>query len=315
MALAIGLLLLALGVGAYLLYRRDIGGAFQRIATGSALIDTPCGPIEYAVAGTGPPVLVVHGAGGGFDQGLDLVAELVAGGFRVIAPSRFGYLRTPLPKNASAGAQADAHAALLDALDIPRAAVVGASAGAPSAMQLVLRHPERVSALVLMVPAAYVPQRRGTPSLHRPRAAVWAAQLLLRSDFLFWAALRVAPAMMTRAILGTPPKDVIRASLEERARIAVTLQHVLPVSPRRLGLLNDAAVVTHLPRYELEKIAVPTLIISVADDLYGTFDPARYSAEHMPNARFIGYPSGGHLAVGHGQELAAAVAEFLQQPG
>jgi pimeloyl-ACP methyl ester carboxylesterase len=49
--------------------------------------------------------------------------------------SRFGYLRTPLPADASAAAQADAHACLLDALGIRRAAIVGASAGAPSAMQ------------------------------------------------------------------------------------------------------------------------------------------------------------------------------------
>ncbi len=54
----------------YLLYRRDIGPAYERISTGSQIAPTRCGPIEYAVKGEGPPVLVVHGAGGGFDQGL-----------------------------------------------------------------------------------------------------------------------------------------------------------------------------------------------------------------------------------------------------
>ena len=53
---------------------------------------------------------------GGFDQGLELGDGLVRAGFRLIAPSRFGYLRTPLPADASAEAQADAHASLLDAL-------------------------------------------------------------------------------------------------------------------------------------------------------------------------------------------------------
>jgi hypothetical protein len=59
------------------------------------------------------PVLVVHGAGGGFDQGLHFGAPLAAKGFQVIAMSRFGYLRTPLPAEASAAAQADGHVCLL----------------------------------------------------------------------------------------------------------------------------------------------------------------------------------------------------------
>lgn len=117
-------------------YQRDIHQARERISAGSQIVETPCGPIEYAVAGSGPPVLVVHGAGGGYDQGLDFSRALVPSGLRVIPMSRFGYLHTPLPADASAAAQADAHACLLDALNISRAAVIGASAGAPSSMQL-----------------------------------------------------------------------------------------------------------------------------------------------------------------------------------
>ena len=233
-------------------------------------------------------------------------------GFRVIAPSRFGYLRTPLPADASAQAQADAHACLLDALNIPRAAVIGASAGAPSALQFALRHPGRISALVLLVPAAYAPRAADAPAARRPAVAVFLADLMLRSDFLFWAALRAAPKTMTRAILATLPQVAEGASPAERARLEQIKQHILPVSPRRQGLLNDAAVVTALPRYELERIAAPTLAISAADDLYGTYDGARYSAEHIPHARFVGSPSGGHLLVGHDEESAMAIAEFLR---
>ena len=124
-------------------YRRDIDQAFKRISTGSQVVQTSCGPIEYAMVGAGMPVLIVHGAGGGFDQGMEFARDLAAAGLRVIAMSRFGYLRTPLPADASAAAQADAHACLLDALGIRRAAIVGASAGAPSSLQFALRHPER----------------------------------------------------------------------------------------------------------------------------------------------------------------------------
>jgi pimeloyl-ACP methyl ester carboxylesterase len=78
------------------------------------LADTACGPIGYAVAGEGPPVLVIHGAGGEFDQALDFAEMPLQSGFRVIAPSRFGYLRSPLAADASPEAQADAYACLLD---------------------------------------------------------------------------------------------------------------------------------------------------------------------------------------------------------
>ncbi|HWR87420.1 MAG TPA: hypothetical protein VN277_03260, partial [Acidiferrobacterales bacterium] len=108
--LVVGVLAAGLGGFLYSSYQHDIERARERIATGSRIAETPCGPIEYAVAGDGPPLLIVHGAGGGFDQGLDFGKSLVASGFRVVAMSRFGYLRTPLPNDASAAAQADAHA-------------------------------------------------------------------------------------------------------------------------------------------------------------------------------------------------------------
>src|SRR4029079_14342082 len=85
----------------------------------------------------------------------DFAGPLVKSSFKVIAVSRFGYLGTPLPNDASAKAQADAHLCLLNAVGIERVSVVGCSAGAPSAMQFAIRHPDRTAALFLLVPAAY----------------------------------------------------------------------------------------------------------------------------------------------------------------
>jgi hypothetical protein len=51
-------------------YRRDLSAASESLARGSRLIKTACGPIEYSEAGSGTPVLSIHGAGGGWDQGL-----------------------------------------------------------------------------------------------------------------------------------------------------------------------------------------------------------------------------------------------------
>jgi pimeloyl-ACP methyl ester carboxylesterase len=293
-------------------YAHAIEALRTRYASLRRMVETAAGPIECAVIGDGPPVLVVHGAGGGYDQGLDIGTAVAPGGFRIVAMSRFGYLGTPLPDDASAMAQADAHAALLDALGIARAAIVGVSAGAASSLQFALRHPSRCSALGLIVPGLFVPRAAGHASLLTPEMTELLFDTALRSDFLFWAATRLARRAMIRGILATPPEVVDRASADERARIDQTLQRILPVSPRRIGLLNDARAMSTLTRYALESVAAPTLVASVADDLFGTFDAARYTAEHIPNARFIGFKTGGHLWVGHHDAMIAEVAGFLR---
>lgn len=290
-------------------YRPDIERARARIATGSEIVQTPCGPIEYAEVGSGAPVLLAHGAGGGFDQGLYFGRDLAARGLRVIAMSRFGYLRTPLPADASAAKQADAHACLLDALGVKRAAIIGASAGAPSATQLALRHPQRTSALVLLVPAIYADT---DSSVQPPPHTALLFDTALRSDLLFWLAPRIARDTVLRNILGTPPEVVATATPEEQARVQDMLDLILPVSERRPGLVNDAKVVSTLGRYELERIEVPTLVISVADDQFGTFRTGRHAAERIPRARFVGYDRGGHLWVGHHREVLEEIATFVR---
>jgi pimeloyl-ACP methyl ester carboxylesterase len=145
-----------------------------------------------------------------------------------------------------------------------------------------------------------------------PAGTRFLLETMLKSDFLFWAATRLAPASMTRAILGTPPEVVAKADAVEQARVADLMTQILPVSVRAAGLINDAEVMSALPRHELERIAVPTLTIGVEDDLYGTCDGARYTAEHVPGARFKCFPTGGHITVGHSEEIGAEIADFLR---
>ena len=315
------ILVLAFAMLIYVGYRRDLDRALFRVSSGSHVINTPCGLIEYADVGKGSPVLVIHGAGGGFDQGLEIAQPLIDRGFRVIAVSRFGYLRTPLPADASPKAQADAHAALLDWLKLDRVAVVGGSAGGPSAMQLCLHYPQRCSALGLLFPLAFAPgDAQQTQISGRVRLAgkpSWLYMLVIKttlhSDFLFWAATKLARNVLVRTVLGTPVEDFRAALEEEQARALQAMQHILPISHREKGIWNDATIGETLPRYDLESIRVPTLLIAAEDDLYGTFQGARYSSEHIPGARFVGFPAGGHLLLGHWTEAISKMSEFLAQ--
>lgn len=295
-------------------FQSDMAAARERVSHGSVLIETACGPIEYQEAGRGVPLLSVHGSGGGFDQGMAFAAPLAGQGIRVIAMSRFGYLRTPMPADPSAEAQADAHVCLLDALGIDRAAVMGGSAGAPSALKMAIRHPNRVSALILLVPLAYKPP---TQTNSAPPLPAWVENTMMSvigSDFFFWASSHVARDQVIKVILATPPELLNNASLEEQTRINLMVNTILPVSSRTAGLRSDSNVGKHLSPAHLELVRAPTLIISSRDDGYGTFASAEYTASQIAGAKFIGFEKGGHTWVGHNDEVMAAILELLIAP-
>jgi pimeloyl-ACP methyl ester carboxylesterase len=178
-------------------------------------------------------------------------------------------------------------------------------------MQLCLRHPERCSALVLLVPATFAPRKDGDTPPERSPILVSLMNATLRSDFLFWTFTKLPKNIVLQTILGTPPEAFREAPPEEQAEALATIRRILPMKARARGLENDAEIVSSLPRYDLESLRAPTLLISTEDDLYGTFPGARYAAEHIPNARFLGFSTGGHLLLGHGKEMATQIAEFL----
>ena len=309
-----GLITLSLLVAVSLIWWRfdkDMKKATARAAQGSVLIGTRCGAIEYQEAGAGAPLLMVHGSGGGHDQGMAFAGTLAQQGIRVIAMSRFGYLRTPMPADASPAAQADAHVCLLDALGIGRAAVMGGSAGGPSAMQMAIRHPERVRALVLMVPLAWKPDTLTASAPTLPPFVETMLMNLVSSDFLFWAGLHVARDQLIKLVLATPPEQVAAASPQEQARVNDMLDHILPVSARGAGLRSDSALGKSLGRYALESIRAPTLLVSARDDGYGTYASAQYTASQIGGAKFLGFDHGGHTWVGHDDEVRAEILKLL----
>ena len=310
-----GLILLALAASwTTWRFRRDINAANARAALGGMLMQTRCGPFEYQEAGAGVPLLAVHGSGGGHDQGMAFAARLANSGIRVIAMSRFGYLGTPMPVDASAAAQADAHVCLLDALGIDRAAVMGGSAGAPSALQMAIRHPDRVSALILLVPLAYKPPTQADSAPPMPAWLEATMMRLISSDFLFWAAIHVARDQVIKVVLATPPELLATASPQERVRVNAMLDNILPVSARAEGLRSDSTVGKQLAPAPLESIQMPALIISARDDRYGTYATAQYTASRIPMAKFVGFDQGGHTWVGHDNEVMAEIVKLLVPP-
>ena len=273
---------------------------------------TPNGPVEYASFGHGPVLLFLHGAGGGYDQAQDLANRYAPLGYRVVSVSRFGYMRIPIPHDASLAAQADAYAHVLNALGVPSVILVAVSAGAPSALEFALRHPGRCNGLVLVVPAVYRDASRAPSSL-RPIERYLLARLF-RFPLLIHVLCRLFARFVIKSVFGTPPTVVAAAASSDRLRVTAMVRGLSRVAQKDSGGLHLDAQFTIYPNMErLLCMRVPTLAISAADDLYLTRNSARDIARFVANTRLIIYPSGGHLLVGRERHMAEEIAAFVNE--
>ena len=291
-------------------YRNELRQAYEAASRGALIAETAAGPIEYGEKGTGIPLLSIHGAGGGFDQGLANVADL-GEGFHVIAPSRFGYLRTTVPSDFSPAAQADAHAALLSKLNMSKPIVFGISAGARSAVEFAVRHPDRVAALILVVPGTYSPS--SPVAIEGSRGSQFVFWLVNNgADFAWWAMEKIAPSVLIRFV-GVPPELVAASSKAEQDRVMSIVKSIEPLSLRMPGINIDST--PKLGELPLENIKAPTLIVSARDDLFNTLPAAEFAASRIPGATLVVYETGGHLLIGHEGEVRNEVREFLARAG
>jgi pimeloyl-ACP methyl ester carboxylesterase len=212
--------------GLVLKYRRDLAAAERRLAQlDKRTVETVEGTIEYCEWGEGPSVLLVHGVVGGCDVPPSWRA-LVPSGYRIIAPSRFGYLGAAMPSKPSVAAQADVFARLLDALGIEQAIVLGFSAGSTSSVQFALRHPGRVRALVLV--AANAPHEKPVHLVPRPLAP------LVFSQPTLWS-LRVFLPGKLAAIAGKPADYVL--SEEDAPTLETIFDSFFPMRRRSKGCI------------------------------------------------------------------------------
>lgn len=302
----IGTLAALAGAHVYRRFRADLRAAWGRIEAGGRVTQTARGEIEYGEVGDGFPVLVIHGAGGGYDHSL-LVGQFILGDdYRVIAPSRFGYLRTPVPEDAGPQTQADLLASLLDQLGVEKAAVAAFSAGGPTGVQFALRYPERTAALVLVSAISCVPTADGEPWQQRAGAPRTVA-----SEFVYWLGLKGAQSRLL-ASLGVSKEMRAAWSEEERAQVEQILEAMLPFRERSAGYFLDREIVVS-PDVPLEHIQAPTLVIHARDDTLVDWANGQQAAERIPGAEALFFDQGGHLLLGQHEEVRARIVAFLER--
>jgi pimeloyl-ACP methyl ester carboxylesterase len=285
-------------------FRKDLENARKKVlALDSNIADTPHGKIEYVRSGKGVVILVSHGMTGGVDQGLGMVNDFIGHKYDIICVSRFGYLKTPLPEDGSPKAQADTYAHLLDHLGIDRVVIFGNSAGGTSAIRFALQYPQRCQALIL--------HSSNVPGVLAPSPPKIVMKIIFGSNVIYWLLTTFFLNIMMLMFVHASVKNQL--TKEQYIHVKDIFRSSLPVNLRTKGILNDGYVSNPdiNAGYPFHEIRVPTLIIHAMDDPVAKFPGAQELAQQIPEDTFIPFETGGHLTLGHEEEIKKIIADFI----
>ncbi len=249
-------------------------------------VQTRIGPVEFADAGSGLPVLYFHGTGAGGDAALVTERRLLHDGFRLIVPNRPGYYATPLRCGRSSADCADLAQQLLDHLGVARAAVVGTSGGGPPAASFAKRHPERTACLVLQCAQAHrwdegrwLPQGLGRAlPLFRSRPLRPFLRLYNRLHYL-WLQRRAAGGL--KAMSGARFADLCHDP-GACAMVTSLMDSCVRCSCRPGGIENDWDVLLSESWIEPGWVRPPTLVIHDRADPLVPFVHAEWAFAASP---------------------------------
>ena len=243
----------------------------------------------YDEAGSGPPVLLLHGGLG--DSGLwEPVVPFLAERFRVIRTDLRFFGRSTGP--AAPWSWVDDIVGVLDELEAERAALVGLSLGGKLALDVAVAHSERLSALVHV--AGGVGGYDTAPYTEEQEARYEAAEAegdldaMMKVDFEVWAPLG-ADETMARLWHATPDATGL---------------------PPGIGPLPPPVVA----REKLSELTVPTLVVTVSHDPAGQREAGLLLAREAPNASHVELDSDHYVTLREPETLARVLLDFLATP-
>lgn len=249
------------------------------------------GNMSYVDRGEGEVILSVHGIFGGYDQAYDTCKDF-SSDYRILAPSRFGYLGSDIFGNGTPAEQATAYVELLDQLGIDKVSLLATSAGGSVAIRFALDYPERTKGLILYSSAMPYP---GEPEKYTEYAGP--PEFLCNDYAMFLMSALFEP------IMGMEPS---------------TIYSMLPISDRKQGVILDASITNpdmarNFDGYPIESLQMPTLILHAKDDKLASYEDTTNVLNRFPNCTFISFETGGHLMAGHGEEIKKEVSYFISK--
>ncbi len=250
------------------------------------LLDRPDGSrIHYAVEGGGPPVLLVQGvgvAGCGWAPQVRALSER----YRAVTFDNRG-----IGQSTGAGAitieqLAGDALAVMDALSLDRAHVVGHSMGGVIAQELALRAPDRVQSLSLLCTFS-----RGAEATALSPWLVWIG-LRTRLGTRRMRRLAFLEMVAPRGLLERGDRDALAAELSEVFGRDLADQPSVAMAQLRALSRYDAGE-------RLREITAPTLVVSAAEDRIARPEHGKRLAEAIGGARFVELPGASHAVVVH----------------
>ncbi|WP_067823084.1 alpha/beta fold hydrolase [Nocardia inohanensis] len=245
--------------------------------------------LSTTVTGSGPAIVLAHGAGGGIAANFGGLIPLLAAAHTVIGPD-YPADDTPLDLDELA----DALVAAAVAAGAEEFTIVGYSLGTAVAVRAAVRHPERVRGLVLTAGFARADNRTGLT------AELW-QRLLAAGDREGFARLVLLSGFDRDFVNSIPPEQL-------SAAIAMTAANIPGGTAAQAALVLAADVTADLAR-----ITVPTLVIGLTGDLLVDPANARAQAAGIPGAEYLELPGGHVIMLEQPAPWHAAILEFLSR--
>jgi pimeloyl-ACP methyl ester carboxylesterase len=262
--------------------------------------------IHYQRAGTGRPLLLLHGLVGSAKNWRQNISFLSRdSSVYAVDLSNMGQSERILGLDAGLDATADRLAAYMDAVGLDEADIAGHSHGGAIAMMFAARHPSRVRRLILFAPAnPFCDLGHQLIRFYQTRFGIWFARKI---PFF--------PRMLKATALSRMYGDPSRVSADaldgytQGLHIPGTVDHVLQIVQRwfvDMGLLRTA--LTGL-------VAIPTLLIWGDRDRAVGLNSARELQRTLPQSRLLVLPGVGHIPFEEMPEVCnEAMRDWLIDP-
>ena len=289
-------------LGIYTRHPHDHAGQIRRARGWERMVTVPGGSLFVQQEGSGPPVVLLHAAIVDSRAWDAFVPGLTVRGYRVIRYDRRGFGRSTT-EDVPYSNRADL-AAVLDAVGVERAVVVGNSQGGQIALDMAIEHPERVAAVVSVA---------GGLGGYEPEPTPAEAELYEQLERLEGSGDAEAIAAFDSDIWVNGPgqaRDRAPAHIRDAVR---EMDHANWDPPRITGQpirLEPSAAA------RLDKLVAPVLVVAGSLDVSDAWLTAEHLAAHTPNARAVLLPDVAHMVgMEAPSELARLVDEFLATTG
>ena len=269
----------------------------------SEIYNSSLGPIEYRLTGDkGPIILVAHGTPGGHDQTIPSTES-----YRVLTPSRPGYLRTPLSIGKTPKEQAQVFNELLNGLNIEKVIIMGISGGGPTSIEFAASYPEKVMGLVALEAVSFSEELSDADAsgLEVPDRQTLFSFLLLYLLGDEAIAEYLLPSKDNQARLLSDPKNI--------QSIKDLIWTIWPFSERKDGFYNDYYQFSNLS-LPLTLINAPVLIIHGNEDINVDIEQAEYIKELLPDSELSIIEGADHYMLStHRNEINKIINDFINK--